>query len=212
MSRPPAASAASVPVDTAAPPAAALLSAVGEKADRAAFAAIFDYYAPRLKSYYLRGGLSQGDAEELVQDTMLTVWQKAGQYDPQKAAPSTWIFTLARNKRIDWLRRLKAPAEGEDTLARLPDEDRTPADTALIEADDAAAVRRALDALPPGQADILRRAYFDGLSQSDIAAATGLPLGTVKSRMRLAMERLRGDAALRGAQGADRSEKEGKTR
>jgi RNA polymerase sigma factor (sigma-70 family) len=170
----------------------ALLARVGRNRDRAAFVELFHYYAPRVKSYLLRNGADDSAAEEIVQNTFITVWEKAKTYDPAKAAASTWIFTVARNKRIDALRREKFVTFDTDSLAN------TAAETAENYADgvEAGSLDAAIDKLPEEQAKLLRMAFFEDKSHSAIAKETHLPLGTVKSRLRLALEKLRD--ALKG--------------
>lgn len=169
---------------------AALLQRVGRNQDRAAFVTLFHFYAPRVKSYLMKSGADETSAEEIVQNTFITVWEKAAGYDPRKAAPSTWIFTIARNKRIDALRRQKfvAPLEDDDArfqnlAAETPDDY---ADAATVEQ-----LHAAIDTLPEEQAELLRLAFFEDMSHQAIAGETDLPLGTVKSRLRLAMNKLR---------------------
>lgn len=169
---------------------AALLSAIAARQDRDAFAELFAFYAPRVKSYLLRLGAPDAQAEEIAQDVMVTVWRKAGLYDAAQASPSTWIFRIARNRRIDVLRRTqRPPLDGEDpslqpTSALAPDE-------AVSAAQAEAAVRGVLPSLPEEQLVLIRAAFYEGLSHAEIAEKTGLPLGTVKSRIRLALEKLR---------------------
>ena len=178
------------------PPAAAaaspddLLLAVGRARDRAAFAALFGHFAPRLKAYLRRLGSDAAAAEELAQEVMLLVWRRAETFDPAQASASTWVFTIARNRRIDALRREQRPEIDPDDPALVPDPVE-PADRALETAQATGRLRAALKELPPEQAELLRMAYFEDKPHSAIAAERGLPLGTVKSRLRLALERLR---------------------
>lgn len=166
-----------------------LLQRVGATRDRAAFAALFGYYAPRVKSYMLKNGLGEAFAEEVVQNTFVTVWEKAASYDPRKAAASTWIFTIARNKRIDALRRdknLEVNSDSPNIENAYYDAEEQYADRQDVER-----LNTAIDTLPPEQAELLRMAFFEEKSHSDISNETKLPLGTVKSRLRLAMDKLR---------------------
>lgn len=171
-----------------------LILAVGRRRDRDAFAQLFDHFAPRLKAYLMRLGADDGQAEELVQEIMLLVWRRAETFDPRQAAASTWLFTIARNRRIDRLRRERRPEIDPDDPV-LVGEPETGADTALDQRQTMARVRAAIDALPPEQAELLRLAYFDDTPHSRIAALKRLPLGTVKSRIRLALQRLRQNLA-----------------
>ena len=181
------------PVDTdTAPDRAALdgLVAACATRDRDAFAALFNFYAPRVKAYLLRLNAPDALAEELTQEVMLTVWRKADSFDPQLASASTWIFRIARNRRIDAARRAAKPElDGEDP-ALQPPEIAMP-DDAVHAAGRADHVRAALSELPEEQVALLRMAFFDGLSHRDIADRVGVPLGTVKSRLRLAFDKLR---------------------
>jgi len=168
----------------------ALLARISRESDRAAFAVLFDHFAPRVKAYLLRLGLEEGRAEEVVQEVMLKVWNKAASYDPGQAAPSTWIFTIARNRRIDIARRESQPAITPGDPALVPEAEEA-ADRRVQRREEAAHIARAIAALPAEQAELLRLAYFEDLAHGAIAERTGLPLGTVKSRLRLAMDKLR---------------------
>ena len=167
-----------------------LVLAVARDRDRAAFAALFRHFAPRIKAYLMRLGCDAGRAEELMQDAMITVWRRADSFDPARASAATWIFTIARNKRIDATRRERRPVLDPDDPALTP----APADDpegATVRRREGEQVRRALLALPADQAELVRLSYFEDKPHSAIAATTGLPLGTVKSRLRLALVRLR---------------------
>jgi RNA polymerase sigma-70 factor, ECF subfamily len=166
-----------------------MIGAIAARADRGAFAALFGHFAPRVKSYMLRLGADPRLAEELAQETLLAVWRKAAAFDPAKAAASTWIFTIARNLRIDAVRRDRR-AEPLDDRNEEVDDDPTPYD-ALAAAQSEGRIREALMALPPEQAEVVRLSFFSDKPHSEIAEELGLPLGTVKSRLRLAMGRLR---------------------
>ncbi|WP_421580645.1 sigma-70 family RNA polymerase sigma factor [Shinella sp. M31] len=165
-----------------------LMAQVAEERDRQAFALLFRYFGPRLKTFFLRWTISSGVAEDLVQETMLTVWRKASYFDPARAGVATWIFTVARNIRIDHLRRQRDPAalppDPEGALETVED--------GLLGAERDARVRMALTSLSSEQQTIIRLSYFSEKSQTEIADELGIPLGTVKSRTRLAMNRLRG--------------------
>src|SRR5580658_155202 len=166
-----------------------MIDAIAAHADRDAFAALFNHFAPRVKSYMLRLGAEPQLAEELAQETMLAVWRKAAAFDRAKAAPSTWIFTIARNLRIDAARRA-GRTEPLDERNEEVDDDPTPYD-ALAAAQSEGRIREALLALPPEQAEVVRLSFFSDKPHSEIAEELMLPLGTVKSRLRLAMGRLR---------------------
>jgi RNA polymerase sigma-70 factor (ECF subfamily) len=168
-----------------------LISAVARDRDKTAFATLFGYYAPRVKSY-LRGlRVDERQAEDLAQDVMLAVWRKAALYDPSKAAPGTWIFTIARNRFIDAVRRDNRPELDPDDPTLAPDAP-IAADDDLASQEISLRVRRALSCLPPDQAQVVTLSFLEGLAHSAIAEELGVPLGTVKSRLRLAFGRLRG--------------------
>lgn len=173
-----------------------LMGRVARVQDRDAFAELFAFYAPRVKGYLMRIGAGEALAEELAQEVMITVWRKAGLYDRRQASVSTWIFRIARNRRIDAARRAAKPDLSPDEPALLPEAPPAP-DDQLSAGERDEAVRAALDQLPAEQVALLQAAFYEGLSHSEIAAREGLPLGTVKSRIRLAFGRLR--AALQGA-------------
>ncbi|WP_429911831.1 sigma-70 family RNA polymerase sigma factor [Glycocaulis sp.] len=158
--------------------------------DRAAFATLFNFFAPRVKSYLLRLNADDALAEEIAQEVMLTVWRKAHQFDRTQAAASTWIFRIARNKRIDVARRASKPALDPDEPSLLPAPEIAPDDAAHASARDLR-VQAALKELPAEQLSLLQLAFFDGLSHSEIADRLAMPLGTVKSRLRLAFDKLR---------------------
>ncbi|MEM7499267.1 MAG: sigma-70 family RNA polymerase sigma factor [Pseudomonadota bacterium] len=168
----------------------ALLALIAETASREAFAELFERYAGRVKAFLMRSGAAHHEAEEGAQEVMVTLWRRAQQFDPEKAAVSTWLFTIARNKRIDMMRRQRRPEPDANDPLFAPD----PAESAEVsfagEARDRR-VRRALTSLSEDQLAVVRLAFFAGLSQSEIADRLGTPLGTVKSRLRLSFRRLR---------------------
>lgn len=156
--------------------------------DKTAFAELFRHFAPRVKAFLMKSGASEALAEECAQDVMATLWGKAHMFDPSRASVSTWIFTIARNRKIDVLRKQRRP-EPED-LPWGPKPEPCQAEAMELQ-QETARLGRALAELPPKQRELIRKAYFGNLSHSEIAAETGLPLGTIKSRIRLALERLR---------------------
>ncbi len=167
-----------------------LVEQVAIARDRDAFLELFDHYAPKLKGFYRRRGLGEAQAEDLVQDVMVSLWQRAGQYDRRQAGVSTWVFTIARNRQIDILRREKRPELDADEPALAPSEGPEP--DAAYDAEQAAErVRAALAELPAEQAELIRISFYEEASHSAIAERLGLPLGTVKSRLRLALQKLR---------------------
>jgi RNA polymerase sigma-70 factor (ECF subfamily) len=156
--------------------------------DESAFAELFDHFAPRVKSFLMRSGAPEPVAEDCSQEVMATLWRKAHLFDPSRASVSTWVYTIARNRRIDVIRRERRPEPEE--LPWGPEHEPEPADVVALQ-QESERLARAIAELPEAQRDLIRRAYFGDLSHSEIAAETGLPLGTIKSRIRLALERLR---------------------
>lgn len=175
--------------EAAEPEAERLIRAIAVSRNREAFTVLFQRFAPRVKAYLIRLGLDNRSAEEATQDVMLALWGKAGQFNPARSSAAAWIFSIARNTRIDLARRQqRAPKPeplGEVASDPVPD-------TELAAADRAGSVAMALAALPAEQAAVIRLAFFDDRSHAEIERALGIPLGTVKSRLRLALLRLRG--------------------
>jgi RNA polymerase sigma-70 factor (ECF subfamily) len=167
---------------------ARLIRAIASQGDRTAFTDLFSHFAPRVKSYLLRLGASSAAAEELTQEAMLAVWRKAAQFDPSRAGVSTWIFTIARNLRIDAIRRERPAPTQEDPTDSQPEPQ---ADAGVLAAERETRVREALRTLPAEQVQIVELSFFSDEPHSVIAERLNLPLGTVKSRLRLAMGRLR---------------------
>lgn len=173
-----------------------LLLAVGQRKDKAAFAELFDYFAPRIKSFLMKGGATPDAADELAQETMITIWQKAAGYNPAKAGASTWIFTIARNKRIDAIRKQVRP-EFDPADPLLVEDDAPDAVETMTQAQETDAMEQAIQSLPPEQAELLYKSFFEDKTHADIANETRLPLGTVKSRIRIALEKLRADKKVK---------------
>lgn len=168
----------------------ACLEAVALRQDRAAFKALFGHFAPRIKSYVMRLGCTPQQAEELAQETMIKVWRKADQFDAAKSAPSTWIFRIARNLRIDTFRRENRPELDPNDPSLVPEPER-PADTEIERKQSEGQLRTAIESLPQEQKSILHLSFFEDMSHGEIAKHLDLPLGTVKSRLRLALGKLR---------------------
>lgn len=163
-----------------------VLTQLAKTRDKATFASLFHHFAPRVKAYIIRLGANPDTAEEVMQEAMLSVWRKADKFDSSKANASTWIFTLARNLCIDRMRKERYPTY------ELPPEE---ADPNQEDQGQQAVVKdrmsEQLSKLPDGQAQVIYLSYYEGLSHSEIAERLGIPLGSVKSRMRLAFEKLR---------------------
>ncbi|MEM9127908.1 MAG: sigma-70 family RNA polymerase sigma factor [Pseudomonadota bacterium] len=164
------------------------MTRIRDHQDQAAFAELFHHFAPRVKAFLMKSGADATLAEECAQEVMATLWHKAHMFDPTRASVATWIFTIARNRKIDVLRKQKRP-EPED-LTWGPEAEPGQEDVLTLQ-QESEQLRQALAGLPDAQRELIERAYFGDLSHSQIAAETGLPLGTIKSRIRLALERLR---------------------
>ena len=154
----------------------------------AAFARLFYHFAPRVKAFLIKSGADVGLAEECAQEVMVTVWNKAHLFDPSRASASTWIFTIARNKKIDALRKQLRPTP--DDLGWGPEHEPDQEEMVGLQ-QETEKLGQAIAKLPDKQRVLVERAYFEEMSHNEIAEATGLPLGTIKSRIRLALERLR---------------------
>jgi RNA polymerase sigma-70 factor (ECF subfamily) len=166
----------------------ACIVAIARTQDKAQFSQLFLYFGPRLKAFFIRLGVAPGTAEDLAQEVMLTVWRKASYFDPTRASAATWIFTIARNLRIDLKRREQKPPLSEDYVDTFAEPD--PGEQTLsLERE--TRVRAALEELPGEQAEVIRLSFFEDRPHAEIAKNLDIPLGTVKSRIRLAMNRLR---------------------
>ncbi|WP_235866837.1 sigma-70 family RNA polymerase sigma factor [Salibaculum griseiflavum] len=164
------------------------VEAIRDRKDQAAFAELFGYFAPRVKAFLMKSGASPDLAEECTQEVMATLWRKAHMFDPAKASVSTWIFTVARNRKIDILRKERRP-EPED-LPWGPEAEPEQEEVMTLQ-QESKKLGKAIADLPDKQKDLILKAYYGELSHSEIAEQTGLPLGTIKSRIRLALDRLR---------------------
>jgi RNA polymerase sigma-70 factor (ECF subfamily) len=165
-----------------------LLRAVRDRQDQTAFAELFAHFAPRVKAFLIRSGMEPAQAEECTQEVMAALWTKAHLFDPARASVSTWVYTIARNRRIDVARRNRRP-EPED-LPWGPEAEPDQEDVLLLQ-QESENLGRAIATLPEKQRDLIEKAFYGDLSHSEIAEITGLPLGTIKSRIRLALDRLR---------------------
>ncbi len=170
----------------------ALIADVARHQNRAAFELIFKHFAPRVKAFMLGQNTHPQMAEEIVQETFVNVWRKAHQFDPEKASASTWIFTISRNLRIDHLRKQNRPEPDFNDPAFIPDPVPLASET-ISQSQDAAQLNKSIESLPEEQKAVLRLAFFADKSHPEIAETLELPLGTVKSRIRLAINRLRSE-------------------
>lgn len=170
-----------------------LVSAIAKRQDRAAFAALFEFFAPRIKAFMQRSGASEARAEELAQETMLAVWRKAALFDPASAGAAAWIFTIARNLRIDAHRRERrgGMVETSDVEIEFQIDDSPQPDALLATTQSEERVRSALTKLSDDQMRVVELSFFEEKAHAEIAQILGIPLGTVKSRLRLALNRLR---------------------
>jgi len=169
----------------------ALIVAIARSADREAFARLFDHFAPRVKGLLMKAGTPAELAEEVAQETLLTVWRKATLFDPSKASAGTWIATIARNLRIDIARR-ETRSRLSQVYEILDEDGPEQPDAAVSGAERDVLVRAAMTQLSPDQYRVIELAFIEGFSHQDVAKRLAIPLGTVKSRLRLALSHLRG--------------------
>lgn len=167
-----------------------LLKRVGLTQDRDSFARLFAIFAPRVKAYMMKVGSDPASSEEITQETFIRVWRKAGQFDPKKASAVTWIFTIARNLRIDRLRKENRPTFDPDDPIFIPETSQTPLEN-MEQSTIVERVKLSISGLPEDQREVVQLSFIEGLSHQEIADAIGLPLGTVKSRLRLSFVKLR---------------------
>jgi RNA polymerase sigma-70 factor (ECF subfamily) len=170
-----------------------LISKIAQDQDRAAFAALFEHFAPRIKAFMQRSGASEATAEELAQETMLAVWRKAGLFNPSSSGAAAWIFTISRNLRIDHHRRESRGGmiEASNVEIEFQIDDSPQPDSVLATFQSEDRVRSALTKLSDDQMRVVELSFFEEKAHAEIAQILGIPLGTVKSRLRLAMARLR---------------------
>ncbi len=169
-----------------------LIGRVAYYGDREAFKSLFEHFAPRIKGFMLKAGCSADEAEEIAQDTLIAVWRKAGQFDPKTTGVAAWIFTIARNLRIDSIRRATRSGRlSQDTeLTDAPDPAES-ADIVISRVEEASRVKAAIERLSAEQSRVIQLSFIDERPHPESASMLGIPLGTVKSRIRLAMTRLR---------------------
>ena len=170
---------------------AGYVRAVAECGDRSAFGELFRHFAPRVAGFLMRAGLNADEAEDLAQETMATVWRKAALFDPDRAGVATWIFTIARNRRIDRARRSIRAAGATELLIHEEEDDAPSVEDLALTSERESRVRAALAHLSSEQEAVLRLSFFAEKPHGEIARELGIPLGTVKSRVRLAMNRIR---------------------
>ena len=180
---------------------AEFISQIANDRSETAFEALFRYFAPRIKSYCLRLGADSSAAEEITQEAMVSVWRNAAQFDPSKASPSTWIFTIARNLSIDRFRKQRRPEFDPDDPALVPEEQQAP-DCLVDKIQMEENVREILDSLSSKEREVLMLSFYGNLSHGEISRKLNLPIGTVKSRIRLAFARIR--SALDASDGASK--------
>ena len=167
-----------------------LIRSIAERRDKTAFRALYERYAGRIKGAMIKGGAQSDEADEAAQEAMLAIWRKADTYDPARASAAAWIFTIARNRRIDMIRRQSRPTPDPNDPLYTPDPP-VPPEAAVAAARRDARVRDALSDLSYDQRLAVHLAFYEGLSQSEVAARMDSPIGTVKSRLRLAVRKLR---------------------
>lgn len=170
--------------------AADLIGAIASRQDRTAFASLFRHFAPRVKAFIMRGGTDAEAAQEIAQETLVMVWRKAANFDRNRASAATWIYIIARNKRIDLLRRAARPINTENWLVVYAPEEED-ADRSVFARQTYTKVKEPISELSADQLVVIQKAFFEDKTHSVIAEKLNLPLGTVKSRIRLALGRLR---------------------
>ncbi|MDI1286713.1 MAG: sigma-70 family RNA polymerase sigma factor [Reyranella sp.] len=170
--------------------AADLIEAIASRQDRAAFAGLYRHFAPRVKAFIMRGGTDAEAAQEVAQEALIMVWRKAASFNRSKASAATWIYTIARNKRIDLLRRSARPIDTEDWLVVYAPEEED-ADKSVLAGQTYTRVKELMGGLSVNQLVVIQKAFYEDKTHTVIAKELKLPLGTVKSRIRLALLRLR---------------------
>tara|TARA_A100001011_G_scaffold400637_1_gene517034 strand:- start:4105 stop:4638 length:534 start_codon:yes stop_codon:yes gene_type:complete len=165
-----------------------LIIKINKDRDELAFSKLFDFVAPKINAYYLQNGLFRDNAEELTQEVMSTIWLKSYLYDPSKSAPSTWIYTIARNKKVDFLRKnLKSNVNEDDIREYLYHDSNNDKISESEIIDQVAKISKELD---NKQKKIIKMNFFENKSHKKIAEELEIPLGTVKSRIRLILTKM----------------------
>ena len=163
---------------------------IGKNQDKLAFNSIFRYFAPRLKSFLVKAGSTDSQAEEVIQEVMIAVWTKSSTYDSSKSSVSTWIYTIARNKRIDKIRKEKRHyLSDSDEGLEIPVD--STQEKEIFSAQVSINLKKYMSNLPEEQSKLLKLSYFYNKTHADISAELKIPLGTVKSRIRLALTKMR---------------------
>ena len=170
--------------------AAGLIEDIASRQDRAAFASLFSHFAPRVKAFIMRGGTDAETAQEVAQEALIMVWRKAASFDRGRASAATWIYVIARNRRIDLLRRGARPIDTEDWLVVYAPEEED-ADKSVLAGQTYTRLKELMGGLSADQLVVIQKAFFEDKTHTAIAEELKLPLGTVKSRIRLALGRLR---------------------
>ena len=167
-----------------------LINLIATRKDKTAFSSLFKLVGPRIKGYLMKLGSNDIVAEDLLQEVMLTVWRKSETFDRNKAAVSTWLFTIARNKRIDMLRKEIRPQLDPNDPMLTPNQEDS-ADNIYGSKQESIKITDAIKMLPEEQSKLIKMTYYEDKSHSIIARELNMPLGTVKSRIRLASTRLK---------------------
>ena len=167
------------------------IRAIADRKDKSAFEALFRFYGPRIKAVLMKSGATAHEAEEVMQETIVLIWRKAEQYDPKKASPSTWIYTIARNRRIDLFRRENRPALDPEDPYFSQSSSQPDGEQVSTEKQRTRMIRDRLKTLPDNQQILVRKAFYEDMTHQAIATELYMPLGTVKSRLRIAMRDLR---------------------
>ncbi|WP_051548256.1 sigma-70 family RNA polymerase sigma factor [Sneathiella glossodoripedis] len=168
------------------------LFAVGSSADKEAFKRIYLEMGPKLKAYLVKTGQSQSEADEILQETLIKVWRKASLFNPAKSSANTWIYSVAKNARIDRIRKETRPKPDPEDPSFVPDPPETGEDS-VNRIQDERLIRAAMQVLSSDQAQIIKMSFFEDKSHAEISAELDLPLGTVKSRIRLAFGKIRNE-------------------